>query len=343
MTPNRMPLVSVVVPVLNEAGHLGELLSRLRTVAELENAYRFEFVFVDDGSGDGTVDALCAAAAGDPRVKILEFTRNFGHQVALTAGLTESAGDAVVTLDGDLQHPPELIHAFLRAWERGAQVVLGVRKGRHASWFKRKSASAFYALINRWSDVPVVPEAADFRLLSRPAVAELLRLRERARFLRGLVGWIGYEPVLVPYDEGERQHGSTRYSLGRMLWLAADALTSFSAVPLRMSTLAGALTSAAAAAYGLYVLAMRLLHPERIVSGWTSLVLTLLILGGIQLFSLGIVGEYLYRIYDEVKGRPLYVIRRRVGFEETLEVGEEAVSERGRAFRSRESRTVAPS
>jgi len=214
-------------------------------------------------------------------------------------------------------------------------VVLGVRQGRKASWFKRKSAAWFYALINRWSDVPVVPEAADFRLLSRPAVDELLRLKERARFLRGLVGWIGYEPVLVPYQEGERQHGATRYSLARMLWLAVDALTSFSAVPLRISTLAGALTSAAAAAYGLYVLLVRLWHPERIVSGWTSLVLTLLVLGGIQLFSLGIVGEYIYRIYDEVKGRPLYVIRRRVGFEE--------LSGPARPSPSRESRTGVPS
>lgn len=340
MTPARFPLVSVVVPVLNESAHLPELLPRLRSVADLEILYRFEFVFVDDGSTDGTVAALCAAAEHDPRVKILQFTRNFGHQVALTAGLTEASGDAAVTLDGDLQHPPELIHAFLRAWEGGAQVVLGVRKGRQGSWFKRKSAALFYKLINRWSDVPVVPEAADFRLLSRPAVDELLRLKERARFLRGLVGWMGYEPFLVPYDEAERLHGKTRYSLARMLWLAADALTSFSAVPLRISTLAGALTSAAAGVYGVYVLGMRLLHPERIVSGWTSLVLTLLVLGGIQLFSLGIVGEYLYRIYDEVKGRPLYVLRRRVGFEDGPAA---SVSEPARPYRSQESRTGVPS
>ena len=318
MTPRPSPLVTVVVPVLDEAAHLSELLQRLRTVADVEILYRFDFLFVDDGSRDATVEALCAAARQDTRIKILEFTRNFGHQVALTAGLTEASGDAVITLDGDLQHPPELIHAFLRAWEEGGHVVLGVRQGRKASWFKRKSAAWFYALINRWSDVPVVPEAADFRLLSRPAVDELLRLKERARFLRGLVGWIGYEPVLVPYQEGERRHGATRYSLARMLWLAADALT-----------------SAAAAAYGLYVLLMRLWHPERIVSGWTSLVLTLLVLGGIQLFSLGIVGEYIYRIYDEVKGRPLYVIRRRVGFEE--------LSGPARPSPSRESRTGVPS
>jgi len=335
VTPRLSPLVSVVVPVLNEAAHLPELLRRLRAVADVEILYRFEFLFVDDGSRDGTVAALCAVAEQDSRIKVLEFTRNFGHQVALTAGITEAAGDAVVTLDGDLEHPPERIHAFLRAWEQGAQVVLGVRQGRKVSWFKRKSAAAFYALINRWSDVPVVPDAADFRLMSRRAVDELLRLGERARFLRGLVGWIGYEPVLVPYHEGERRHGATRYSLARMLWLAADALTSFSAVPLRISTLAGAVTSMAAAAYGVYVLLMRVWHPERIVSGWTSLVLTLLVLGGIQLFSLGIVGEYLYRIYDEVKGRPLYVVRRRVGFEE--------VREPARLSRSRESRTGVPS
>jgi glycosyltransferase involved in cell wall biosynthesis len=340
MTPSRAALVSVVVPVLNERPDLPELLQRLRAVADLEAPYRFEFVFVDDGSTDGTGAALAAAAQADPRVKLLEFTRNFGHQVALTAGLTEARGDAIVTLDGDLQHPPELVHEFLRAWERGAQVVLGVRQERGGSWFKRKSADLFYALINRWSDVPVVPDAADFRLLSRRAADELLRLTERARFLRGLVGWLGYEPVLVPYAEAARQHGSTRYSLGRMLWLAADALTSFSAVPLRLSTLAGALTSAAAGAYGVYVILMRLLHPERLVSGWTSLVLTLLVLGGIQLFSLGIVGEYLYRIYDEVKGRPLYVVRRRLGFEETEAA---AVSEPARPLRSRENRTAVPS
>lgn len=320
MTAASSPMVSIVVPMLNEAAHLPELLERLRRVADKEACYRFEFVLVDDGSVDGTFEAVCAAMERDPRVKLLQFTRNFGHQIALTAGLTEALGSAVVTLDGDLQHPPELVHAFLRAWEGGSQVVLGVRRQRGGSWFKRKSSEMFYRLINRWSGVPVVPEAADFRLLSRPAVNELLRLNERARFLRGLVGWMGYEPALVPYDEDHRRHGRTRYSLGRMMWLAADALTGFSAVPLRISTLAGGLTSAAAACYGLYALVMRFVHPERVVSGWTSLVLTLLILGGVQLLSLGIVGEYLYRIYEEVKGRPLYVIRRRIGFEDRSEL-----------------------
>lgn len=320
MTPAPAPVISIVIPLLNEAPHVLQLLDRLRAIADAELLYQFEFVFVDDGSADGTAEAVCAAAAQDSRVKLLQFTRNFGHQVALTAGVSEASGSAVVTLDGDLQHPPELVHAFLRAWESGAHVVLGVRRQRGGSWFKRKSARLFYRLINRWSRVPIIPEAADFRLLSRAAVNELLRLNERARFLRGLVGWLGYEPVLVAYDEGRRVHGRTRYSVARMLWLAVDALTGFSAVPLRISTLAGALTSVAAACYGLYVLAMRFLHPERVVSGWTSLVLTLLILGGVQLLSLGIVGEYLYRIYEEVKGRPLYVIRRRIGFADRAEL-----------------------
>jgi dolichol-phosphate mannosyltransferase len=271
--PDQAPLVSVVVPMLNEAPHLAELLERLRRVADKELLYRFEFVLVDDGSADGTSDAVCAVAAHDPRVKLLQFTRNFGHQIALTAGLNEASGNAVVTLDGDLQHPPELVHAFLRAWEGGAQIVLGVRRHRGGPWFKRKTSELFYRLINRWSGVPVVPDAADFRLLSRAAVNDLLRLNERARFLRGLVSWLGYEPVLVPYDEGDRLHGRTRYSIGRMVWLAADALTGFSAVPLRISTLAGGLTSLAAACYGVYALVMRVLHPERGLR-LTSLVLT---------------------------------------------------------------------
>jgi glycosyltransferase involved in cell wall biosynthesis len=341
MSLDRRPRVSIVVPVMNEAAHVPELLRRLRLVADLEIVYAFEFVFVDDGSSDGTGALVAAAADEDPRVKLIELTRNFGHQVALTAGLTEAEGDAVVTLDGDLQHPPELVHEFLRAWERGAHVVLGVRRRRDdGTWLKRHGSRLFYALMNRCSDLPVVPDAADFRLLSRPAADALARLPERSRYLRGLVGWLGYEPVLVRYDEAPRAHGRTKYSPARMLWLAADALTSFSPVPLRISTLAGALTSAAAAAYGVYVLVTRVAHPERVVSGWTSLVLALLLLGGIQLLSLGIMGEYLYRVYDEVKGRPLYVVRRRVGFERE---DDPVFSAPGRSLRTRAHRTGAPS
>jgi dolichol-phosphate mannosyltransferase len=311
----RAKLVSVVLPVCNEEGNVAEMLRRLRAMAEAEPWYAWEFIFVDDGSTDGTAPAVCAEARRDPRVKLVELTRNFGHQMAITAGLAESSGEAVITLDGDLQHPPEAIPLFLRSWEAGSPVVAGVRRAAAAGRGKDWSSRVFNWLLNRLSEVPIPPGAADFRLMDRRVVDAFLGMGERARFLRGMVSWMGYETGRVEYDEQLRSRGRSKFSLGRMTFLATDAITSFSALPLRVATLAGLGTTCAAALYGIYVLVAFAFRPEAVLPGWASTVLVSLLLGGIQLLFLGVIGEYLHRIYDEVKARPLYVVKRRVGLD----------------------------
>jgi dolichol-phosphate mannosyltransferase len=313
-TQQSVRTVSLVIPVFNEADNVAGMLRRLRAVAEAEKSYVWEFVFVDDGSTDLTGAMLAAEAERDRRVRLIEFTRNFGHQIAISAGLAEARGDAVISLDGDLQHPPEAIPAFLRKWEAGARVVLGVRRATGGGAAKDRSSRLFYWIINRLSAIPVPAGAADFRLLDREAADTLLRLGERSRFLRGMVSWMGYPAERVEYDEAERAAGRSKFSPVRMLCLAGDAVTSLSAAPLRVATIVGACTTLAAGAYALYVLAMFVFRREATIPGWASTILVALFLGGVQLLFLGVLGEYLHRVYDEVKARPLYVVKRRAGF-----------------------------
>jgi dolichol-phosphate mannosyltransferase len=311
----RNRLISVVSPVYNESRNVGSLLKRLRAVAADENRYDWEFIYVDDGSTDDTAGVLGAESERDSRVKLVQLTRNFGHQLAITAGLNAAGGDAVITMDGDLQHPPETLPEFLRRWEAGAEVVVGLRDSTKAGRFKGWTSRLFYWLINKFSDVPVMPGAADFRLMSRRAVDQFLQLPERARFIRGLVSWIGINVSTVNYVEGSRTSGASKYSVSRMLFLAVDAITSFSALPLRVATVVGLLICLGAVVYAAYILIAFVFFPEVIVPGWTSIILIVLFLGGIQLLFLGVVGEYLHRIFDEVKQRPLYMVKRTVGFE----------------------------
>jgi dolichol-phosphate mannosyltransferase len=311
----RNRLISVVSPVYNESRNVGSLLKRLRAVAADENRYDWEFIYVDDGSTDDTAGVLGAESERDSRVKLVQLTRNFGHQLAITAGLNAAGGDAVITMDGDLQHPPETLPEFLRRWEAGAEVVVGLRDSTKAGRFKGWTSRLFYWLINKFSDVPIMPGAADFRLMSRRAVDQFLQLPERARFIRGLVSWIGINVSTVNYVEGSRTSGASKYSVSRMLFLAVDAITSFSALPLRVATVVGLLICLGAVVYAAYILVAFVFFPEVIVPGWTSIILLVLFLGGIQLLFLGVVGEYLHRIFDEVKQRPLYMVKRTVGFE----------------------------
>ncbi|MBM4142837.1 MAG: glycosyltransferase family 2 protein [Lentisphaerae bacterium] len=306
-------LISVVVPAFNERANVAPLLARLASMAGGETGYDWEFVFVDDGSGDGTADAVADAAAADRRVKLLQFTRNFGHQMALTAGLGEARGRAVVSLDADLQHPPETVPAMLRRWEAGAKVVAGLRGASGAGAAKDRASRLFYWLINHLTEIPIPAGAADFRLMDREVVDAFLRMGERARFIRGMVSWMGFPVETAPYAEERRAAGRSKYSLTRMLCLAADAVTSFSALPLRFATVAGLATTLIAALYAAYVLFVFLFVPRVVIPGWASIVLVALFLGGIQLLFLGVIGEYLHRIYAEVKGRPLYLVKRRIG------------------------------
>lgn len=306
----RMPtdnaLITVVVPVYKEAETVGELHRRLTSV--LARLGRYEIVVVDDGSRDGTWPALRELAAGDPHLRLIRLSRNFGHQIALSAGLQHARGDAVISMDGDLQDPPEAIPELVARWREGADVVFAIRERREGeTWFKLATASVFYKLINRVSSVDIPEQAGDYRLLSRRALSALLAMPEQARYLRGMSSWIGFEQAEVSYTRDARYAGETKYPLRRMLHFAGDAVTSFSATPIRLVAGLGFLSVAVcfvALAWTLYVR----LFTDETVAGWTSVIVVVLFLGGVQLLSLGIIGQYVGRIFDEVKGRPLYFV-----------------------------------
>jgi polyisoprenyl-phosphate glycosyltransferase len=305
-SPFADALISVVAPVYNEAETVAELHRRL--TAALAPLGRYEVVFVDDGSTDGTWDVLRELAQEDVRLRLLRLSRNFGHQIALSAGLDHARGDAVVSMDGDLQDPPELIPDLVESWLEGADVVFAVRRRREGeTWFKLATASAFYKLINSVSSVDIPEQAGDFRLLSRRALDALLAMPERARYLRGMSSWIGFRQSQVEYTRDARRAGQTKYPLRRMLHFAGDAVTSFSATPIRFVAGLGFASVAlclVALAWSLYVR----LFTDQTVAGWTSVMVLVLFLGGVQLLSLGIIGQYVGRIFDEVKGRPLYFV-----------------------------------
>ncbi len=306
-------MLSIVAPVFNEEGTVDELVRRL-TDATLPLG-PFEIVIVDDGSTDGTWERLQALAAERSNLRLVRLSRNFGHQIALTAGLDDARGDAVVCIDGDLQDPPEVIPELVAKWHEGYDVVYGVRERREGETrFKLVTAALFYMGINRLSPVDIPAQAGDFRLLSRRALDALLGMPERARFLRGMTSWIGFRQIGVPYAREARFAGSTKYPLRRMLRFASDAVTSFSTVPIRFVTALGFMTVVLCLVALAWTLYLRL-FTEQTVAGWTSVVVVVLFLGGVQLVSLGIIGQYVGRIFDEVKGRPLYIVEERVGEE----------------------------
>ena len=307
-------LLSIVLPCFDEEAVIGETHRRLIATLETVPNLDFELIYVDDGSRDATLRVLRALHRADSRVRVLVLSRNFGHQIALTAGLQSAAGDAVVILDADLQDPPEVIPDMLEHWRRGVDVAYGVRTERDGETaFKRWTASAFYRLMNRLTALPIPQDAGDFRLLSRRVVDAFLAMPERDRFVRGMVTWAGFRQEPVPYRRAARAAGESKYPLRKMLRLAADGLLSFSAAPLRLATWLGLLTSGVAGLGTVYVLTVRLLT-DAWVAGWAMHSLITLFLGGIQLVVLGVLGEYLGRIYAEVKRRPLYLVRERIGF-----------------------------
>ncbi len=305
-TVTEPPTVSVVVPMLNEEANVDALYERICTSLAQE---RFELVLVDDGSTDRTPELLAELAATDERVKVLELSRRFGHQPALTAGLDHARGAAVVMLDGDLQDPPELIPTMLERWRAGAEVVYAVRSEREGeSRAKLVTADLFYRIITRLAQIELPRDAGDFRLLDRRALDALLAMRERNRYLRGMTVWVGYTQAAVPYKRAARAGGRTKFSPGRMLRFSVDAIASFSHAPLQLATLVGLACAALALALApLTVLARLSGIYER---GVPTLLGAILLLGGLQLMTLGVIGEYVGRIYDEVKQRPLYLVRR---------------------------------
>ncbi len=309
-------LISIVVPCLDEEEVLAETLDRLDRMSRLPPDCDFEFIFVDDGSSDATMVLLRQAAARDNRVRVIGFARNFGQQIAVSAGIDRARGDAVVLMDADLQDPPEVVAEMIACWRTGFDVVYGTRRSRrHDGPLKRITASGFYKVINRLSEVPIPRDTGDFRLMSRPVVEVLRRMPERHRFLRGMVAWAGFRQTALSYDRPERFAGKTKYPLRKMMRYAADGILSFSTRPLQMSIALG-LMSAFLALVGIgYALFMRI-FTSTWVEGWTALMIAVLFLGGVQLLSLGILGEYVGRIYSEVQRRPLYVVRETVGFDD---------------------------
>ena len=306
-------LLSFVVPVLDEEGCVDEFVRRAREAAQ-KAGVRYEILFVDDGSSDATPEKILAQRAADEGVKTVRLSRPFGHQAALVAGLRHASGDAVVTLDGDLQHPPETVPDLVAAWREGADVVNTGRQpppgARRSS--KDQTSSLFYRLLSWMTAVPVVPTSADFRLLDRKAVDAFNALDERFVFVRGLVPWMGFRSAFVEYQVEERFAGESKYDLRRQMRLGLDAIFSFSVIPLRLITLLGFATTLFGVAFGVFGLVSYFMGAVE-DRGWTSVVILILIFGGVQLLSLGIVSEYVGRVYEEVKRRPRYVIESTAG------------------------------
>jgi polyisoprenyl-phosphate glycosyltransferase len=300
-------MLSVVAAAYDEADVLPSFLARLAAVLDTTDE-TWEVVLVDDGSRDGTWGAIAAAADADPRIRGIRLSRNFGHQLALTAGLSVARGDGVITMDSDLQHPPEAIPALLAAARGGSDVVYAVRSTADAAGFwKRFSARVFYRVLNRLSSLELPEGAADYRWMSRRVVDVVVAMPERHRFLRGLVRWAGYNQTFVEYERGAREGGESKYGLRRMILFAWDAVVSFSSFPLRVASVLGVCVSVLGWLYLVYVLAVKV-FTNRAIPGWTSVTAAVLLLGGAQLVFLGILGQYVGRMYDDVKQRPLYLI-----------------------------------
>jgi len=315
------PLLSFVVPVLDEEGCVDEFVRRARSAAE-KAGVRYEILFVDDGSRDGTPERILALRAEDPAVKTIRLSRPFGHQAALVAGLRHARGDAVVTIDGDLQHPPEVVPDLVAAWRSGADVVNTGRMPPPGSRRSRKdhTSNLFYRVLSWMTAVPVVATSADFRLLDRRAVDAFNSLDEHFVFVRGLVPWLGFRDAFVEYELEPRFAGESKYDLRRQLRLGLDAIFSFSVVPLRLISLLGLATTLFGVAFGVFWLVSYALGRVQ-GGGASSIVILILLFGGVQLLSLGVVSEYVGRVYEEVKRRPRYVVQSTAGVDEDAGAG----------------------
>jgi len=306
-------MISIVVPVFNEQDVLLQFYQHIcKVVTHINMSY--ELIFVNDGSSDKSSEIIVGIIKNDNNVKSVEFSRNFGHQAAIAAGLDYAEGEAVITLDADLQHPPELIPELISKWQQGYDVVYTCRKDTEDSnLFKKYTSLFFYKIMNSLSKVDVPAGTADFRLLDRKVVDAFCSMNEHRPFIRGLVCWMGYRQIGIAYQAPARYAGKSKYSLTRMIGFAVDGIVSFSSIPLYLSALMGLIISMLSFAYAIYVI-YSWLFTNRNIEGWTSLMLVVLFIGGIQLITLGVLGTYLGRIYDETKDRPRYLVRQEYGF-----------------------------
>ncbi len=330
-------LISIVVPMYNEEGNVRPLYEAI--AKEFDELWcTFELIFVDDGSRDASVATVKKLHAEDPRVKLVCLSRNFGCQMAIFAGLEHCRGDAAVVMDADLQHPPELIGRMIELWKEGFEVVYTIREQTDGIGFvKRATSSAFARLQSRLGATSLEPNVSDFRLMDRRVVKLVVSMRERKRFFRSMVEWVGFRQTGIPFVAAARHSGETKYSYTKLIGLALDAVTSFSTIPLRICTYIGFIAAVSVIPYALWAVYVRL-FTNTIVPGWSSIIVAVLFLGGVQLISLGILGEYVGRIYEEVKGRPLYVASELCGVRdlssdmlngrEVIEIARDAESER---------------
>ncbi len=299
---------SVIVPMYNEEAVIAETYLRLTRVME-GFGESYEIIFINDGSKDKTKDMLSELCKSDSRIKLVDFARNFGHQVAITAGMDYAAGECMVIIDGDLQDPPELIPDMIKLWRNGNDVVYGKRISRQGeTFFKKITSKVFYRLLHSLTDVDIPVDTGDFRLIDRRVCEALKQLPERSRYVRGLMSWVGFKQVAIEFERSERFAGETKYPLKKMLKLAMDGIMSFSYKPLKISSYIGSLLSFFSFIYFIIVLIQRIFFPHTAQSGWASLIAVSLFFNGIILLMLGIIGEYIGRIYDEARGRPLYII-----------------------------------
>lgn len=310
--PRDPSLLSIVIPLYNEEGSIDALIPRLQDVLEAESLAA-EIILVNDGSADHTWNKMVAWRGVHENLTLVDLSRNFGKEIAITAGLDVADGDAVLIMDGDLQHPPEMIPAFLRRWREGYDIVYGVRRDRSEDGATRRAASrAFYRVFNSLSNTPITPDAGDFRLMDRKVVEAIRRMRERARFMKGIYSWVGFKSIPVEFDVISRAAGKSSFSPARLFALAFDGILSFSTAPLRMAVMIGAVFATVSISMGLYYMGRTLILGVD-TPGFATIIVSTLALSGLILLQLGLMGLYLGRIYEEVKGRPLYLVRELVG------------------------------
>lgn len=300
--------VSFIFPIYNEAGNIELLYKTMQRTLAAAPEYDVEFIFINDGSTDDSLAKLKTLQAADKRVSVINLARNFGHQIAVTAGLDYSKGDAVIIMDSDMQDPPEVCLELLKEWEAGWDVVYAQRRTRKDGWFKRLTASLFYRLLGRLADIHIPPNTGDFRLIDRRVVDALHSFNEHNRFLRGLVSYVGFKQKAVQFDRHPRHAGTTGYPLRKMIKFAADGILGFSSAPLKLISRVGYLISFLSFAAVIYALVMRVFDSSAVVPGWTFTVIAVTFIGGIQLVMLGVLGSYVGRIYTEAQDRPLYIV-----------------------------------
>ncbi|MHA1343262.1 MAG: glycosyltransferase family 2 protein [Promethearchaeota archaeon] len=311
-----MKIISVIIPVYYEELVVEECYKRIRSVMDALENYDYELIFINDGSTDKTFYILKNIATYDRRLKIINLSRNFGHQIAITAGMDRATGDAVVVIDADLQDPPDLIPQMIKKWEEGYKVVYAIRSVRKGeSRFKLLSASIFYKLLDKLTDINIPLNTGDFRLMDKRVIQEMRKIRERNRFVRGISSWVGFRQIGIKYERDKRFAGETKYPLRKMIKFAFDGIICFSHKPLELALNIGFISIFVGIIMMIYVFVGKIFFPKIIVPGWASILIAVVFFGGIQLLTIGIIGEYIARIFDETKNRPLYIVEDEINFD----------------------------